>query len=164
MELRAVQLQGREYVSYGDVIAATGSACSANAGTAQRFDHVAALENLRPGARPNLCVFRVEPAAANPFPVRMLERHRHSTQVFIPMGGASRYLVVVCGGGDAPDPATLKAFVADGAQGISYHPGTWHHPLIALDRTTDFTCLVYEDSTQDDCEVHGIAPAVSVRY
>ncbi|MES1264635.1 MAG: ureidoglycolate lyase, partial [Variovorax sp.] len=62
MDLRAVPLQRSEYAPYGDVIAAAGPARSANAGTAQRFNHVAALENLRPGARPNLCVFRVKPA------------------------------------------------------------------------------------------------------
>lgn len=160
MNLQAKALERRLYQPYGDVIAAGPefSSASANAGTARRFDRLAALENLRPGAAPNLCVFRVEPAADNPFSVRMLERHRHSTQVFIPMGGASRYLVVVCGGGDAPDLATLKAFVADGAHGISYRPGTWHHPLIALDRTTDYACLVYEDGSAGDCEERAIAP------
>ena len=166
MEFSAEPLDRNRYRRYGDVVAAdpAGSGASANAGTALRFDRLGVIESLRPGATPNLCVFRVVPAAANPFPVRMLERHRHSTQVFIPMGGATRYLVVVCGGEDAPDLGTLKAFVADGAQGISYRPGVWHHPLIALDGTTDFACLVYEDGSAGDCEERAIAPAVSVMY
>lgn len=158
MDIRSVALQRDQYARYGDVIAATGSAKTANAGTAQRFNHVAALENLRHGARPNVCVFRVEAVAANPFTVRMLERHRHSTQAFVPMA-ASRYLVIVCGGGDAPDLSTLTAFIATGTQGITYKPGTWHHPLIALDRNTDFACLVYEDGSAGDCEERAVAPA-----
>ena len=166
MNLQAEALERRLYQPYGDVIAAGPAlpSASANAGTARRFDRLAALENLRPGAAPNLCVFRVEPATDNPFPVRMLARHRHSTQVFVPMGGARRYLVVVCEGADAPDLATLKAFTAGADQGITYRPGIWHHPLIALDRQTDFACLVHEDGTDDDGEVRDIAPAVTVRY
>lgn len=166
MDLFAAPLDPDSYRRFGDVVAADPAApgASANAGTAQRFDRLGAVESLRSGAMPNLCVFRVAPAGANPFPVRMLERHRHSTQVFIPMGGASRYLVVVCGGGDTPDLGTLKAFVAGGAQGISYRPGTWHHPLIALDRTTDFACLVYEDGSAGDSEERVLASAASVAY
>lgn len=159
MELRAAALQSDQYAPYGDVIAAAGSAQSANAGTAQRFNHVAGLENLRPDAKPNLCVFRVEPATATPFAVRMLERHRHSTQAFVPMA-AARYLVIVCGGGNAPDLSTLKAFIATGTQGITYKPGTWHHPLVALDRPTDFACLVYEDGGAGDCEEAAVAPTL----
>jgi ureidoglycolate lyase len=163
MQIQAVALDPALYRPYGEVIAAAGAARAANAGTAQRFNNVAALENLRPGAAPNLCVFRVQPAAANPFPVRMLERHRHSTQAFMPMA-ASRYLVVVCGGGEAPDLSTLKAFIASGSQGVTYKPGTWHHPLIALDRQTDFACLVYEDGGAGDCDEHELASAASVTY
>ena len=161
MNLVAAPLDRNSYRDFGDVIAADPAApgTSANAATARRFNRLGAIENLRPGATPNLCVFRVAPAAANPFSVRMLERHRHSTQVFIPMGGATRYMAVVCLGADTPDPGTLKAFIVDGAQGISYRPGIWHHPLIGLDRTADFACLVYEDGGAGDCEERAIAPA-----
>lgn len=165
MDIRAEALQPAPYRPYGDVIAAGATrGARANAGTALRFDRVAAFENLRAHATPNVCVFRAEPAAGNPFSVRRLERHRHSTQVFIPMAGAERYLVVVCAGADAPDLSTLKAFVAPGAQGVSYRPGVWHHPLIALERTTDFACLVNEDGSSGDCDEFAVAPAVSVAY
>lgn len=165
MQIRAGALEPSSYRPYGDVLAAgAGQARSANAGTALRFDRLAVLENRRPSsATPNLCVFRVAPTTTNPFAVRMLERHRHSTQVFIPMG-AERYLVIVCGGGDAPDLSTLKAFLAAGGQGITYKPGTWHHPLVALDRQTDFACVVHEDGSAGDCDERGVAPAVSVAY
>ena len=167
VEFAAEPLQREAYRPYGDVVAADPrlASVSANRGTARRFDRLGELENLRPGrAIPNLCVFRAEPSAANPFPVRMLERHRDSTQLFIPMAGAERYLVIVCEGPDAPDLRTLKAFVAGPAQGMTYRPGIWHHPLIALDRQSDFACVVYEDGSAGDGEERAISPAVSVRY
>ena len=166
-EIAAEPLQREAYGSYGEVVAADLqlASTSANAGTARRYDHLGEIENRRPGiARPNLCVFHVQPFAGNPFIIRLLERHRHSTQVFIPMAGAERYLVIVCEGNESPDLRTLKAFMARTGQGITYRPGVWHHPLIALDRPTDFACLVYENGTGDDGEVRDVAPAVNVRY
>lgn len=166
-EITAEPLLREAYRNYGDVVAADSRlpSASANAGTAQRYDHLATLENLRPGsAAPNLCVFRVQPIAASPFVIRLLERHRLSTQLFIPMAGAERYLVIVCEGKEAPVLRTLKAFVARAGQGITYRPGIWHHPLVALDRPTDFACLVHEDGTADDGEIRDIAPEVNVMY
>lgn len=166
-EFAAEPLLRDAYRPYGDLIAADPRlpSTSANAGTALRYDHLGAIENLRPGkALPNLCVFRATPFMGNPFVVRLLERHRDSTQLFIPMAGAERYLVIVCAGGDAPDLRTLKAFMAGTGQGITYRPGIWHHPLIALDRETDFACLVHEDGTEGDGEVRDIMPAVRVRF
>ncbi|KAI9358939.1 ureidoglycolate hydrolase-domain-containing protein [Zopfochytrium polystomum] len=38
-----------------------------------------------PPAVPNVCVFRSVPVKSLPFPLRLLERHRYSTQMFVPM-------------------------------------------------------------------------------
>jgi ureidoglycolate lyase len=154
--LRAVPLTPERYARYGSVVMAGRQDLppkSANQGTAERFDHQCALEDLRPGrSRANLTVFRCKPREVWPFPLRLLERHALSTQVFLPMN-ARRYLAVVCLGGERPDPETLGVFLASGTQGVSYHPGVWHHPMIALDSVTDFACLVWEDGTEGDCEV-----------
>lgn len=80
------------------------------------------------------------------------------------MSGAGRYLVIVCGGGEAPDLGTLQAFVAQPGEGITYRPGVWHHPLVALDREADFACLVHEDGSAGDCELREVAPSVSVAF
>ena len=64
------------------------------------------------------------------------------------------------GGADMPNLEDLHAFVADGRQAVSYDPGTWHHPIVALDDLTDFVCLVHEDGTAGDCVEFAISPSL----
>ena len=168
-QIRAIPLDVDSYRAYGDVISARADiiARSANMGTAKRFNSVAQLVDLRPGkAEPNLCLFHCDPQVSAPqttFQIKLLEKHPLSTQAFIPMQ-AERFLVVVCLGTDKPDISTLKAFLAVKSQGITYRPGVWHHPLIAMDRPTDFACLVWEDGTSDDCEVVKLERNVIVEF
>jgi len=39
---------------------------------------------------------------------------------------------------ESPDFVSLRCFLASGTQGVSYAPGTWHHPLLALLPEQDF--------------------------
>jgi len=163
--MTAIPLHEDDFALYGQVIEAkVGSGTEANQGTAARFNHVAKVDNLRPTATPNMCVFRSIPAEV-PFSCRLLERHLYSTQAFIPMGETpTRYLVIVClnGSDNRPDITTLKAFVARGTQGISYNAGCWHHPMIALDHSIDFACLVHEDGSAEDCHVLQLAQVLTI--
>lgn len=163
IRIAAQPLTPDAYAPYGRVIMASPRGepgRPANQGTARRFDHLVAVENLRPAsAALNVSVFRCAPrplpAVSPAIEVALLEKHPGSTQVFLPMS-ARRYLAVVALGGDRPDLSTLAAFLAEGPQGVSYHPGVWHHPMIALDAEADFACLVWEDGSAGDC--------VEVRY
>ena len=154
MRVAAQPLSPESYSLYGDVIMASPHGepgRPANRGTARRFNPLAPVEDLRPGAATlNVFVFRCSPRLDFPLPVTLLEKHPSSTQVFLPMN-ARRYLVLVARGGDRPDLGSLAAFIATGAQGVSYRPGVWHHPMIALDAEIDFSCLVWEDGTASDC-------------
>ncbi len=156
MRIACRPLTPDDYAPYGRVIMAAPRGepgKPANQGTARRFDHLAPLVDLRPGqAALNVCVFRATPWPASPFAVKLLEKHAASTQIFVPMN-ARRYLALVALGDDRPDLSTLAAFVASGAQGLSYHPGVWHHPMIALDTEIDFACFVWEDGSHHDCTV-----------
>ena len=151
------------FAPFGQVVSAglqLGS--SANFGTAERFDFCADLRSTRPGARSNLAVFR-STARQLPLQVKVLERHPCSTQVFLPMI-CSRYLVCVAptlpGGG--PDLDGLQAFACVAGQGVAYAPGTWHHPMVALDGPGDFAMLAWEDGTALDCEVLQLGLTVRV--
>lgn len=166
MIVRVERLTSQGYAPYGDVISADRDdvdAREANMGTAARRNFVAEMINVRPDALLNVASFRCAPRDPQGLALSLLEKHPGSTQAFIPMN-ARRYLVVVALGGDAPDLSTLRAFEALGTQGITYRPGVWHHPMIALDAPTDFTCLVWEDGSEGDCVVQGLAHPVHVRF
>lgn len=151
--LVAEPLTQEAFAPFGGVVSCDRSdraAAAANLGSADRRDFVVDVVNARPGARLNLATFRCRPWPARPLVLDMLEKHPLSTQVFVPMTPGP-YLVVVASGGDAPDLATVRAFLAPGGVGIGYAPGVWHHPMIALAAPIDFSCLVWEDGSALDC-------------
>jgi ureidoglycolate lyase len=148
--VRVRPITAAAFAPYGDLVSAgVRDGRAANQGTAVRFDHAAALESTRAGARPNLAVFRSTPKAL-PFRVRLLERHPCSTQAFLPLVCAS-FLVVVAPGDDAPDAARIEAFLCGPGQGINYRRGVWHHPIVALEEEAEFAMLAWEDGGPDDC-------------
>jgi ureidoglycolate lyase len=72
--------------------------------------------------------------------VAMLERHPLGSQLFMPLR-KDPFLVVVAPRGDSVAPASVIAFLTNGEQGINYHRGTWHHPVIALREGSEFLVL-----------------------
>jgi ureidoglycolate lyase len=158
-ELRAVPLDAQAFAPFGAVISAGLQAgTSANQGTAVRFDFCAPVTSTRPAARGNLAVFRSTKKTL-PFAVRLLEQHPCSTQAFIPMV-CRRFLVVVApakADEGAPDVEGAVAFVCGPGQGVSYGPGVWHHPIVALDDDADFAMLAFEDGSAADCVEHPLA-------
>jgi ureidoglycolate lyase len=161
--LIAEPLTRAAFAPFGDVVSAgLGEGTSANQGTAVRFNWAAGLESTRGAARPNLAVFRSAPQPL-PFTVKLLERHPCSTQAFLPLVCA-RFLVCVAptapDGG--PDLAGLRAFVCSPGQGVNYHRGVWHHPIVALDTPAEFAMLAWEDGTASDCEERPLSEHLSV--
>jgi ureidoglycolate lyase len=164
--LHATAIDATRYARFGAVVSAgdRSIARSANHGTAEAWDALAVIDNERNSARCTASIFRCAAETRAEIPVRWLERHARSTQMFVPMGGA-RYLVVVALGDDEPDLSTLEAFVVEGAQAITYAPGTWHHPMIALDTDATFVNVIFVDGTSGDCDelTYATPPAIVVR-
>lgn len=123
-----------------------------------RYDAGAALSSTRPGARPNL-TFSQRDAVCLPFRVHRMERHRFSSQSFIPLGPA-RFLVLVAPHAQAggPDMAKAEAFLAGPGQGVTYRADTWHQPMAVLDGPTRFAVLIWLDGTVADEEFVDVAP------
>ena len=95
--------------------------------------------------------------------MKVLERHEHSSQSFIPLS-VSRYLVLATrdapGGG--PDVLRLRAFIARAGQGVTYAMGTWHHPVTVLDAPASFAVLMWRDGTASDEEFVPLTISVTV--
>lgn len=167
MEIKAEQITQKLFSPYGDLISTRSDVTpsKANLGYADRFNHLTHLRNLRgEKAEANLCLFSCQPMVkGKTFKITLLERHSQSSQVFIPMSGVKRYLVIVALGA-TPDLKTLKAFLVSGEQGISYHPGVWHHPLVAMDQISNFACLVWENATSEDCDEVNLQTPIDITF
>jgi len=83
------------------------------------------------GGQAGLAIYRAD-ARAFPMPVDVLERHVLASQSFIPLEG-SRFVLVVAAPNALPGPDDVQAFISNGRQGVTLHPGTWHHALLAVD-------------------------------
>lgn len=152
----AVQpLTAANFAPFGQVIQSQGHASFAiNGGTSQRFHDVAQPELHAPG-RVGISLFTAQ-ALSWQLPLQVMERHHLTSQAFIPMGQALPMLVIVA---PADIPAEqlraehLRAFVTDGEQGINLAPGTWHHPLRALQAGTYAVVdRIAPSHSQPDCE------------
>jgi len=121
------------------------------------------LANGRPHAPVCLSVATVEPRKELPLEVKVLERHEHSSQTFIPLS-VSRYLVLATldapGGG--PDVSRLRAFIARAGQGVTYAKGTWHHPVTVLDTPASFAVLMWRDGTTGDEEFVPVETPITI--
>jgi ureidoglycolate lyase len=92
----------------------------------------------------------VEPKAL-PLTAVQMERHVHSSQVFVPVDSAGYLVVVAPHGADGmPDLGKIRAFRVSGDTGLNYRADTWHHPLSALERTGRFAILTFVDGTSAD--------------
>jgi ureidoglycolate lyase len=118
-----------------------------------------ALANRRPAARPSLSIVVKAPAAPLPFTGRMMERHRFSSQSFLPQR-AGRWLVVVAphAAAGGPDMGLARAFLARGDQGVTYGADVWHHPFTVLDMEARFAVMMWRDGTSADEEFVDVAP------
>jgi len=150
-------LDQKSYGAYGDVLGRRTDIApvAANSQTAQRWNFLAKYQRLNAASQSNLCLFDVQAQVKKGqtnFEVKLLERHNFSTQAFVPMS-EQRFLVLVARGAAEPDLSTLRAFVTNGQQGVTYHPGVWHHPLVAMDVQSQFFCLIDEELSSKDCDI-----------
>jgi ureidoglycolate lyase len=137
-QLAIAPLTREAFAPFGEVIESEGRAHHPiNAGTAQRYDDLAGVDVAESGGQPQISLCRAEPVTL-PLRLRVMERHPLSSQAFIPLSARPFLVVVAPASGNRPDLGALCAFRSNGRQGVNYRRGTWHHPLIALERLSDF--------------------------
>ena len=131
VDLPVEPLTGEAFAPFGDVIQrADAEQLVINEGTTVRFHDLAAVDVGGESGHPLISIFRATPRP-RPIAIRMMERHPLGSQAFYPLAPHD-WLVVVCRGDAAPEPATLRCFRATGEQGVNYRANTWHHPLLVL--------------------------------
>ena len=137
MRIVAVPLTPKAFAPYGDVLTPPDDFGRAY------FDE--GLQTSRSTARPSLYLSRVRPVTSLPLDV-------------------SRWLVVVApsAADGGPDAARAVAFLAGPGHGVTYHAGTWHHPLTILDRPARFAVVMWRDGTSTDEEFRTLAAPVLI--
>lgn len=135
--LPLLPLTRASFQPFGDLLDASGTPDElANQGAAQIYRNRAEVD-VGDG-RVSVNVVRTSPKRL-PLLIEMMERHPLGSQAFSPLSGAD-WLVVVAPAGTF-DPGAIVAFRARSDQGINYRRGVWHHPLVVLDRVSDFVVI-----------------------
>jgi ureidoglycolate lyase len=132
-------LSAAAFAPFGDVIEMGARFETINRGTTQQFADLAGIDVAERDGRPRVGLYRVTPYPL-PKVIAMLERHPLGSQLFMPLR-KDPFLIVVAPRGDRIAPDTVVAFVTNGEQGVNYHKGTWHHPVIALRQDSEFLVL-----------------------
>tara|TARA_R100000306_G_C4377943_1_gene142821 strand:+ start:2318 stop:2842 length:525 start_codon:yes stop_codon:yes gene_type:complete len=137
--LKLEPLTKEAFEPFGDVICTRGNTSfPINNGTTQRYHHLGKVQVFGEEGQAGISL-AVGGARSFPIKVSMLERHPLGSQAWIPVG-RNPFVVVVApnGANDCPDESGIRAFYVEGDQGVNYHAGVWHHPLLSLDQQGDF--------------------------
>jgi ureidoglycolate lyase len=151
-------LTKERFAPYGDVVeSAAGNKAAMNASRFERFDDLCKIEMSKDG-RVAVSIARCRVATELPYRIDIVERHPLGSQAFVPLG-PSRMIVVVAPAEESVEAADLRAFVTNGRQGINYHRGTWHMPLIAFEQGQEFL-IIDRAAGQPNCDEHMLDEAV----
>ncbi len=150
--LKAKPITPERFAPYGDVIFGDMERKSAmNDARFLRFNDLANVDiDASASGRPCVSIARCRTAATLPWRVDLMERHPKGSQAFMPLAPFS-FVVVVAPAAETVEISELRAFVTNGRQGINYHKGVWHMPMIAMEAGQDFLII---DRIGDDsnCE------------
>ncbi len=169
-ELQLQPLTQMAFAPFGEVIEAVGEASYwINDQQTERF-HALSLATASPALNQQgavnvgMSIFRNQVVLHLPAAIHMLERHPLGSQAFMPLAGQSFVIVVAKPLNEVqPDEAEIYAFLSNGRQGVNYHAGVWHHPLMTLEAPSDFL-VVDRIGKGHNCDVHQLSqPVVIVR-
>ena len=159
--LRVLPLTAAAMAPFGSLIEALPGGDAVNGGTSWRHEAVPVLDLQRDGGRAVLAVYQAQ-ARRFPFEAHVLERHRLSDQVFLPLAGPRRCVLVLAAAALAhPRAEDCVALLSNGHQGVRIAAGTWHHGLLALD---DGPWAVLERrGPSEDCDQAALDGALRVQ-
>jgi ureidoglycolate lyase len=132
-------LTSEAFKPFGDVLEAEGVTPKwINEGHTQKFAGLARITSAN-GGRAQISIYRSN-AIELPFRIRTLERHPLGSQAFMPLHDRP-FPVIVALPDSIPGPATIRAFLTNGRQGVNIHAGVWHHYQLTLDEDSDYLVI-----------------------
>lgn len=156
--IRISKLSRAAFAPFGEVIMLDGARhYPINEGTTERYHALATAQNEGQHGQIAISLFRAQPRTF-PFKISIMERHPLGSQAFVPMSHDPKdeYLVLVAPPGEF-DSQQMRAFICQGFQGVNYAKGVWHHPLIAMDKVSDFIVVdrIGEGHNCDEIQLDG---------
>lgn len=131
-------LTRQSFAGFGDIIDMEGAApVSINQGYGRRFSDLATIDTGAEAGTTAVGIVEAEPRTW-PLRVEIMERHPLGSQIFFPLQDRT-WLVLVAQ--DPRDPATYRAYRANGRQGVNYARNVWHHPLLVLEPQSLFLVI-----------------------
>ena len=126
------------FAPFGEVVQCDGNTpIMINDGNTERFHNLVTTEVEHPADdKVIINIFRAQPRTL-PMSIRMMERHPFGSQSFQPLSGED-YLVLVGDPVEDLKPENLHLFLATKDQGVNYRKNTWHHPVLGLNKVSDF--------------------------
>lgn len=135
--LKVEPLTPEAFKPFGDLIDKDNSEFfMINNGSTRRYHRMADVDVADNGGEPIISIFQATPLQY-PLSIKMMERHPLGSQAFVPLLG-NPYLILVAPKADTPEPDAIRAFISNGKQGVNYHKGVWHHPVLALKEEDQF--------------------------
>lgn len=173
MTIRKLSLQPltqAAFAPFGDVIEAAGEpSYLINNGHTERFHALALAQtctasDTQDEVNVGISIFRNQQALTDPISIHLLERHPLGSQAFIPLAGQVFMIVVAKPFNEnQPDENEIYAFLSNGKQGVNYHTGVWHHPLITLETPSDFL-VIDRIGSGHNCDIYHLnQPMLIVR-
>ena len=158
MHKKNIQIQPltqESFSAFGDVIEKENHDFFAiNQGLTQRYHALSVAQITGDHVAVGMSIFHNLCATEIPFKIDILERHPYGSQSFIPLQQQKFIIIVALPLNHLqPDEQQIFAFLSNGKQGVTYHQGVWHHPLITLEAESDFL-VVDRIGGGQNCDVH----------
>ncbi|USE36502.1 ureidoglycolate lyase [Endozoicomonas sp. SCSIO W0465] len=139
--LKVEVLTREAFEPFGDVLETRDTPVVINQGRCHKYSDLTSVTTDDQG-HTTMHIYKTAPINHS-YQLDLLERHPLGSQTFMPLAG-QRFLVVVASGASdstTPDLASIRCFLSNGKQGITYHPGVWHHPLLSVDDGEEYLVI-----------------------
>lgn len=129
-------LTAEAFKPYGDVIETESrDYFMINNGSTRRYHQLGDVDTSDEAGNTIISIFQATPVQY-PLRVTMMERHPLGSQAFMPLLGNPYLILVAQLTGDLEtdklNPENIRGFISNGKQGVNYHKGVWHHPVLAF--------------------------------